>query len=102
LAATPVTSDGAPAPVVALPEPLEPELPLPPSPDPKGKVLPPLDPEPLDPFDGLWAEAVVSVGQVACPMVAPSSRATTATREAMTATWPLWLAGFAEVGGGVG
>ena len=62
-----------------------------------------LPPEEPDPLVGLWADvAVVSVGHVACPIVAPSSRATTATSEAMTATWPLWLRGFAVGAGGVG
>ena len=46
--------------------------------------------------------AVVAVGHVAWPTVAPSSRATTATSEAITATCPLWFFGADGGGGGAG
>ena len=64
-----------------------------------GSWLPP--PVPELPDDGPWADvAVVAVGHVACPMVAPRSSASTATREAMTATCPLWFFGPWPAGAG--
>jgi hypothetical protein len=99
LDAIPLTSDGAPAPVVELPEP--PELDAPEPPLPKGNWLPVPEPElPPDVFGDV--AAVVAVGQVAWPTVAPSRRATTATREAISATCPLWFFCFDGGGGGVG